>query len=164
MASEKTPIRGLLLERGRLKAVITSDKELPVPVGVVPYVNLYSRNMVGGIPAVVKGERITIRGEGFHGGAPGVGPIRILLRGKSIAREVTVQKDGHFIVEVPINELPGVYELSAEQQDGKRLSRDTARFKVIIPDEPREKVKLKRPVADRTVLDGKMPRGEGIIR
>jgi hypothetical protein len=133
--SEGTPIRGLVIDGTTLKGMITSDKELPIEPSQIPYIRAVSNFMVAGIPIIQAGEgKVTIEGEGFAESVPGKNTLDILIGDEVVAKDVQVDSDGMFRVELEISKLPGDYKIQVQQTEGLRLSIDQTTIKVVVTD------------------------------
>jgi photosystem II stability/assembly factor-like uncharacterized protein len=118
------PVRGLVLEDGRLRALLLGEGELPGIEGPVPYVRVITATMLAGIPTLEREGRIEVHGEGFVPGRP----VRVTVLEQ--AAETRVGSDGRFRLGLQVRGPLGEHPVVVEQQDGRRLTRETTQLKI----------------------------------
>jgi len=94
---------------------------------------LYSASKLGR-SSVVPGEKVRVVGVNFAPAARSGGPVRILFDGLVVAQGVRIGAGGSFSVDLPVQHLPGEISVTAEQQDGKRLTTTSALIDVTSQD------------------------------
>lgn len=122
------PIRGIILEGTTLRGIITSDSGLAFKPKRIPYVRILNSSSFCGVGCTTSGGTVTIAGEGFATGAP----VRVQVGGQLVADHVKVDESGSFRVLLQTNRLPGDYDVFVEQQEGKRVSMDHTKLKVVV--------------------------------
>ncbi len=134
IVAEHLPIRGLLLDRGALRGVITSEGELPDVPGRSPYIRVTSDPSAGGFTTVGRGEEVMIEGDGFVAGSEGESGLTISIDGELIARGLAVDETGHFRFVFTVDRPVADYQVVAEQQAGYHFLRDATVIHVVIRD------------------------------
>ena len=124
------PVRGLVLEEGRIREVITSRRDLEPPVAAAPFLRLGPLDRVAGDAVFFTGETLRVEGSGF---APGE-PLVWSVDGRPADR-LKVGDDGRFHVDVPIDAPPGVYEVLAEQRTSTAVRVARELFRVVPNDQ-----------------------------
>ncbi len=128
-------IRGLVLEGTRLRMVIASDTDLQFAPSRTPMV-FVSGTKTAGMSSLEPGEPVRVIGTNFLPASGAGEPVRILFDGKVAAEKVPVRDDGSFSIDIPVTHLPGEMAVTAEQQDGRRLTRETATIDIVAQDRP----------------------------
>jgi hypothetical protein len=138
VAKDLPPIKGLVLEQGVVRGLISADVELPVQVAATPYVRVLSSDMAAGVPRIGREGKVVVFGEGFVPGTALPRLVTLRIGEDVVARDVAVDGEGRFRRELELALLPGDYAITAEQRDGLRLLQDRTHIKVIVGDEPEE--------------------------
>jgi hypothetical protein len=90
----------------------------------VPYVRVITATMLAGIPTLEREGRIEVHGEGFVPGRP----VRVTVLEQ--AAETRVGSDGRFRLGLQVRGPLGEHPVVVEQQDGRRLTRETTQLKI----------------------------------
>jgi hypothetical protein len=129
-------IKGVVMDQGQVVGLILSEKEIDLTLVRKPYVYLTSPNMLTGLPKVLPGEKLIVRGEDFYPTADEANStVAIQLNGQTL-REVAVNEEGYFQTEITIDMVMAVgdYLLELKQQHGNKTIRAIANFKVVVRD------------------------------
>jgi photosystem II stability/assembly factor-like uncharacterized protein len=129
-------IRALILEGTRLKAVIAADMELPFAPLRTPMV-FASNATRAGASELGSGESVRVIGQNFVPASHAGEPVTILFDGEPVGKSVPVRDDGSFSIDIPLAHGPGELVVTAEQKDGRRLTRERAMIDVIAQDRSR---------------------------
>ena len=121
--NESQRVRGLIVEGSRLRSLLVATDELPVTPSRVPMV--YAFNSATGGSTVQSGETARVMGTNFLPSTQLGQDVRIFLNGKQAIEGVVVSADGSFIAEVPVSQSRGEVLITAEQRDGRRLTRES---------------------------------------
>jgi hypothetical protein len=128
-------VKGIVLEGGRLKAVIAGFGPLPgedllrqfsppppqpvptpeVTAPVEPYLQVFGGIPVGGQATALVGQTVTAVGSGFCGG-PNCSLVVVSVGDRVVAANVPVDANGTFQADLTLTESPGVYTVTAVQQ------------------------------------------------
>jgi hypothetical protein len=122
-ADEAGRIRGLVLEGNRVRRLIAASDELPFAPARTP--------RVFALGMVAPGGQVKVTGADFLPPSRGGGAVRILFGGEVVAPEVPVRADGSFAVVVPVHQPPGEVVVTAEQQDGLRLTKESTLLEIV---------------------------------
>jgi stigma-specific protein Stig1 len=115
---EGAPVRGLVLEGNRLRGIISSREPLSFKPARTPYLRVLTSRRNGAI---------TIIGTGF---APR-GALKVSVAGEPLPHTLVADASGSFRVQTRLDRPEGEYEVSVEQQEGNRLSLETAHVTLI---------------------------------
>lgn len=122
--------RALLIENGVLRGILASVNELPVTLTRNPAINAYGAVSGPALGVIHPGERLRIVGQGFL--VVRTSPVRLSVDGQPVSGDgVVIRGDGTFVIDIPARGSVGEdLEISAEQQDGRRLTRVTTSVRV----------------------------------
>jgi hypothetical protein len=134
LTRERFPIRGLIVKGDLLQGVITSLAELQPFLSRSAAIHVLGESAMAAFAAVSSGGKVLIVGEGFAPNLHGENPLQLSLDGRVILDSVKVDVKGLFRAEAQVNKAPGLYELAAEQREGKRLTREKTTLNVIVHD------------------------------
>jgi hypothetical protein len=119
----------LILEGTRVRYVIAAEGDLPFTPPRTPMVFATSATRPGA-SSIGPDEPVRVTGANFVPPSRGGEPVRILLDGKPASDRVPVKEDGSFSVDVPVHSLPGELVITAEQRDGRRLTRERTTIEI----------------------------------
>jgi len=126
--TESRRVRALVLEGKQLRAVIAAGGELQFGPLRTPLVYVFSKT--GGAAVVQPDDPVRVVGTNFLPSSRQGQLVRLLFDGEVVARDVQVRADGSFSVELPVHRPPGELVVTAEQQDGLRVTIEKATIDV----------------------------------
>lgn len=115
-------VQGVIVDGTRLVALVLGREPIPLVEARTPRVVVLSagRSM---IPSVAEsGDSVTVRGSEFVPGQGAAG-VEIRFDDDVVATGVAVGADGRFAITLPLARPRGELEVTAEQRDGRRLTR-----------------------------------------
>jgi photosystem II stability/assembly factor-like uncharacterized protein len=125
------PVRGLVVSRGRLVALLVGSRRPPYRPARIPRTRAVSSDMAGGLPRLAPGEAIAVYGTGF---APRV-PVQLSLRGARgeavFSGEAVPDLTGSFAHHLTVASPAGRRVVRVEQREGNRLVQNETAFLVM---------------------------------
>ena len=123
-------VRGVILDGARLVALVLGPGDLQLPAGRVPALHVAAAGS-SRIPSVVEsGDSVSVYGYGFVPGRAALG-VDVSFDGRVVARGVAVDGDGRFALTLPLNRPRGELEVTVEQRDGLRVTKERATITVV---------------------------------
>jgi photosystem II stability/assembly factor-like uncharacterized protein len=130
---ERRYLRGLVVEGDVLRSVILSSSELTLGPKRFPQLQAVGKFPMATNAIVESGESITLTGQNFSD-ADAYRNLVVSLSGRVVVEKVPIDAQGNFRMTVPIDALPGDYDLVVEGTDGLRRFRETVLVKVVVRD------------------------------